>query len=218
MKFNLFKLQNFSWVSYTSFYWQIIFLFSILFISACLVLLGSDRACLNTSISCWGNSTTHIRVIERSQMLSPSIISLETADYFLLNWLIWLLLLQCICTVLIKPKNQNIPKENISVIEKIMMYIFFPLHPNHPTPAWATLADLRWLSITGQFTDAAKRKCFRKINDNPPFRNKVSFEHFFSIFLFDVYNELQLLANTIIPLHHGGPSAISTKPLFHYEA
>ena len=149
-----------------------------------LVLLGSDRACLNTSISCWGNSTTHIRVIERSQMLSPSIISLETADYFLLNWLIWLLLLKCICTVLIKPKNQNIPKENISVIEKIMMYIFFSLHPNHPTPAWATLADLRWLSITGQFTDAAKRKCFRKINDNPPFRNKVSFEQFFFYFHF----------------------------------
>ena len=60
------------------------------------VLLGSDRACLNTSISCWGNSTTHIRVIERSQMLSPSIISLETADYFLPNWLIWLLLLHAV--------------------------------------------------------------------------------------------------------------------------
>ena len=124
-----------------------------------LVLLGSDRACLNTSISCWGNSTTHIRVIERSQMLSPSIISLETADYFLLNWLIWLLLLQCICTVLIKPKNQNIPKENILVIEKIMMYNFYFTTPTPPHPR---------LSHFGRFTlivnhGAIYRRCKKKM-------------------------------------------------------
>ena len=149
MKFNLFKLQNFSWFpiphfigklsSYSVFCSLVLVSYAFVF-----VLLGSDRACLNTSISCWGNSTTHIRVIERSQMLSPSIISLETADYFLLNWLIWLLLLKCICTVLIKPKNQNIPKENISVIEKVMMYIFFyhtQTTPPPPEPLWPIYAD-----------------------------------------------------------------------------
>ena len=48
---------------------------------------------------------------------------------YLIDWFDDFSCMQCICTVLIKPKDQNIPIQNISVNEKLIIYIFSSLHP-----------------------------------------------------------------------------------------